>query len=138
MIAFNLTRYLVLARDLRLAHSFFERIWSLSGSSPLKDGEGFLIPSCHGIHTFGIDYPIDVLYLNGDGEVLGMDEGLGPNSLGTFRFRACLVLELPAGTIRWSETKPGDALTILGGRTTGIMEPLRTPFSVPALLGSIA
>jgi len=133
LIAFNFTRHLVLARDLRLANNFFERIWRLRGSFPLKEGEGFLIPSCHGIHTFGINYPIDVLYLNGNGEVLGMDEELPPNSLGAFRFRTCLVLELPAGTIRWSETKPGDVLGIEGGGDTNIMEPLRVSFSMPTL-----
>lgn len=137
MIAFNLTRNLVLVRDLRLAHSFFERIWNLSGSSSLKDGEGFLIPFCHGIHTFGIDYPIDVLYLNGDGEVLEMDEALGPNSIGKFSLHARLVLELPAGTIHWSGTKPGDAL-IIQGSDIGIEHLIRAPFSVSAFLGSVA
>ena len=135
MIAFNLTRNLVLVRELRLAHSFFERIWNLSGSSSLKEGEGFLIPFCHGIHTFGIDYPIDVLYLNGDGDVIGMDEGLGPNSIGKFCLRACLVLELPAGMIHSTETKIGDLLTIQGSGATGTEELISLASPVRALLG---
>ncbi|WP_102373639.1 DUF192 domain-containing protein [Raoultibacter massiliensis] len=38
----------------------------------------FLIP-CRGVHTYGMRYPIDVAFANGDGLVVAVRRGLEPN-----------------------------------------------------------
>jgi uncharacterized membrane protein (UPF0127 family) len=57
-------------------------------------------------------YPIDVLYLSEDYEIVGMDETMKPATVGKYQRRAVSVLELPAGTIKATETKIGHYLTI--------------------------
>lgn len=80
------------------------------GRSSLKEGEGLLIEPCAWIHTFGMAFPIDILYLDGEGTVAHACYSLRPNRLGPFVRRAQVVLELPAGTIVRSGTMIGDRL----------------------------
>ena len=80
------------------------------GRSSLEEGEGLLIEPCTWIHTFGMAFPIDVIYLDGEGAVIHSCHSLRPNRLGPFVRRAHSVLELPAGTIVGSGTKVGDQL----------------------------
>lgn len=106
----NLTRGCILANRLQKARGFWERAKGLLGRSSLQEGEGLLIEPCAWIHTFGMAFPIDVIFLDGEGEVVYICPSLRPNRLGSFIRRAHSVLELPAGTIARSGTKVGDRL----------------------------
>ena len=106
----NLTRGCILANRVRKTRRFWERAKGLMGRSSLEEGEGLLIEPCTWIHTFGMAFPIDVLYLDGEGAVAYACYSLRPNRLGPFVRRAHSVLELPAGTIIRSGTKIGDRL----------------------------
>jgi uncharacterized membrane protein (UPF0127 family) len=59
-----------------------------------------------------MNYPIDVLYLSKDMEIVGLDETVKPAKVGRYQKKAFSVLELPAGTIHRTETKIGNYLTI--------------------------
>ncbi len=112
MNVINQTKQTILAKKFKVARNFMERFRGLIGSPPLEEGEGFLIPSCQGIHTFGMSYPIDALYLNQTGEVISVVKSLFPNSIGVVNFRAHSVLELPSGTIEFTHTEVGDLVSI--------------------------
>ena len=112
MTAINQTKKMALAVDIKVARSFFERVRGLIGSSSLEPGEGFLIPSCKGIHTFGMNYPIDAIYMNRSGEVIAVMSDLAPNLIGIVNFRAHSVLELPPGVIEQTRTEVGDLISI--------------------------
>jgi len=127
MSAINQTKKTVLALDIRVARSFFERVRGLIGSSSLEPGEGFLIPSCKGIHTFGMNYPIDAIYINRGGEVIGIMSHLAPNSIGIVNFRAHSVLELPPGVIEGTHTEVGDLISILSTPSSEIPLPVPDP-----------
>jgi hypothetical protein len=55
-----------------------------------------LIPRCRSIHTFGLRFPIDVVFLDGEGMELDRVDGLPPRRFAGRR-GASAVLELP----RW-------------------------------------
>jgi uncharacterized membrane protein (UPF0127 family) len=55
-----------------------------------------------------MSFPIDVLFLDRDRQVLGVEENLAPGRVAPVRWRARTVLELPAGTVRGSATRIGD------------------------------
>ncbi|MCZ6804948.1 MAG: DUF192 domain-containing protein [Proteobacteria bacterium] len=44
--------------------NFVERMRGLSGSPPLKKNEGLLIVSCSSVHSFGMSYAIDLVFLD--------------------------------------------------------------------------
>jgi len=106
----NLTRSCILANRVQKARRFWERAKGLMGRSSLGEGEGLFIEPCSWIHTFGMAFPIDVLYLDDEGKVAHVSYSLRPNRLGPLVQRAHSVVELPAGTIVRSGTKIGDRL----------------------------
>jgi uncharacterized membrane protein (UPF0127 family) len=83
----------------------------------LDPGEGLLIDPCSSIHTMWMRFPIDVLYVDGDGRVVRADSGMRPWRIGPVFTGGRYVVELPPGTIRASRTEVGDYLRFDSGPT---------------------
>jgi uncharacterized protein len=60
-----------------------------------RAGPGLLIPRCRTIHTFGMRFPIDVVFLDSSGEPISRRRAVPPCRVVVER-RAASVLELPA------------------------------------------
>jgi len=75
----------------------------------LEPGEGLWITPCEGVHTVGMKFPIDVLFLDKRRKVVKIRAAMP-----RWRMAACLwahsVLELPSGTAAATHTTPGDQL----------------------------
>jgi uncharacterized protein len=112
MMVVNSTKNKIVVTKLKVAGNFFQRMKGLLGSKELPEGHGLLIPGCQGIHTFGMSYPIDVLYLDDQGTVVTKKESVAPNLFGPVQMAAKAVLELPAGMILRTGTDIGDRLLI--------------------------
>jgi len=54
----------------RVADSFVTRALGLLVGAPLDPGEGLLISPCASIHTIGMRYPIDVVFMDREARVL--------------------------------------------------------------------
>ena len=76
----------------------------------LAEGEGLLLEPCRSVHTIGMAYPIDVLFIAKDGRVVKAVRDLKPGRVTWPVLAAHMALELPAGTIEASGTLPGDRL----------------------------
>lgn len=87
----------VVASAVRVACSPWSRLRGLLGHT-LESGEGLLISPCNGVHTFFMRYPIDVVFLDGEGGVLLIREAMPANRMVPWVRGAHRVLELPAGT----------------------------------------
>ncbi|MBB1088716.1 DUF192 domain-containing protein [Lysobacter sp. SG-8] len=93
------------------ALSWWARLRGLLFRSPLaSDGsEAMLISPCGSIHTFGMGYAIDAVFVDGAGTVLGVREHVSP-----WRARiqkgARSVIEFHAGAARRLSIKPGDVI----------------------------
>ena len=84
------------AIDVRRAHTPFARLVGLAGLPALPPRVGLLLPRTRSIHTFGMSFALDLLWLDRDGRVLRVDRDVPPG-----RFRACRaadsVVEVLAG-----------------------------------------
>src|SRR4051794_13919025 len=82
-------------REVPVATGFRARTLGLSHLDREDAGPGLLIPKCASVHTFGMRFPIDVRFLDGDGTVVSTRIGVPAR-----RFVACrgaaAVLEVPA------------------------------------------
>lgn len=91
----------------RLARGFFARARGLLGTRSLAPDAGLLIPRCSAVHTFGMRYPIDLLFLDHDATVVAIHPAVPP-----WRIRrlpgAAAVLEVAAGTA--AAIRPGQRL----------------------------
>jgi uncharacterized protein len=105
----NVTRQSVLAHCVEVADEATARRKGLLGRQELRAGEGLWIRPCEAVHTFGMQFPIDLVYLDGKLRVTKVRSGVRPWRLSVC-FTAHSVLELASGTIRETQTKPGDRI----------------------------
>jgi uncharacterized protein len=112
MPVINVTKKTWLATKVRKADNFLTRLVGLLKRTNLGPEEAlWLIPS-KGIHTIGMKFPIDVVFLNKSNVVLGIISGLVPYRISGVRLMGHSVLELPKGTLKKSRTEVGDQLEI--------------------------
>jgi len=110
--AWNATRKISLADDLRIADTHWTRLRGLVGARDFVQGRGLWIVPCHGVHTLGMDFPIDVLYLSAEKTVVHLEQSLRPWRFAPVKFNAKTVLEFPAGTIEATGTAVGDRIEV--------------------------
>jgi hypothetical protein len=110
----NCTRRQYLATRLAIADGHWSRLRGLMGMAPgsFSSGDALWILPCKGVHTLGMRFPIDVIYLSSDRKVVHLEQGLPPWRFAPIRFKASSVLELPEHTLRDTGTTIGDELEI--------------------------
>src|SRR6516162_5408420 len=109
---YNQTREAFLAFRVEVADSVLGRLVGLLGERPLKQDSGVWIVPSNSIHTIGMLFTIDVVFIDENFRVVGLRELVRPFSITLPNFRAESVLELPAHTIFRSHTELGDQLVI--------------------------
>ena len=107
----NQTRGRELADRAEIADTSAKRRTGLLKHSGLAPGEGLWIVPCEGVHTFGMKFPIDVVFLNKKRKVLKTYPNMGKRRMSISLF-AKSVLELPAGTLESTGTVRGDQLEL--------------------------
>lgn len=111
MIIKNITQNIIIATNAEVANNFILRLKGLLGTSRLPSGEALVIRPCNSIHTVGMKYAIDVLFLDKRDIIVKII-----NVMPAGRFSLCsgssYVVELPAGTIESSGTVVGDKISL--------------------------
>ncbi len=102
----------VLIPDVDITTSFLERFRGLMFTQSIPDGYGLMIRPCNQIHMMNMKFPLDVMYLSGDGTVLHIDENILPWKIGKTVKHAVGVVEVNAGTCARLGLEKGDKLTI--------------------------
>ena len=112
--AFNRTRQVSLATGLAVADTHWTRLVGLLslGVGEFISGSGLWIVPCHGVHTLGMRFPIDAIYLDRDLTVIHVQSGLRPWRVAPVRGEAASVLELPCHTAVETGTSVGDRIEI--------------------------
>lgn len=111
MIVSNISKMNVLCHECKVADSYFTRLKGLLGKSQIAPDAGLLIKPCRSVHTIGMKFVIDVIFLAVDGKVVGLVEEMGPRRLSPHCKEARMVLEVKAGKIRESGVEIGDQLS---------------------------
>ncbi len=110
--AVNLTKSTVVAINLKEASGFILRLKGLIGRTRLDEGEGLWMARCRAIHTIGMRFPIDVVFLDRDFVVKKVVKGVPPFRPIVRCLSAAGVIEIPAGTIERAQIQVGDNIKI--------------------------
>jgi uncharacterized protein len=94
-----------------VADSMFSRMRGLLGRQGLEPGEGLLLRPAPSIHTLFMRFPIDVVFVGRDGEVVKVVPGLKPWRTSAAR-GARSALELAAGEAERRGIRPGMRLDL--------------------------
>ncbi len=89
----------IIAEDVREAGDFFTRLLGLMYKKDLPSGQALLLAPCNSIHTFGMKFAIDVIFLDPDGIVLKVIRSLGRGKIVGIVPGGHTVLEMKAGSL---------------------------------------
>lgn len=112
LYVFNETKQCFLCLNVSPADTHLARLRGLLGRLKLHRDDGVWLAPSQGIHTIGMLFPIDVVYLDSRNRVIHLIEHFGAFRIAPLRVHAKSVLELPARTIYKSGTQIGDYLRI--------------------------
>jgi uncharacterized protein len=91
----RLERAELLGFDIPIATGPLSRLLGLALLGRDRAGAGLLIPGCRSVHTLGMRFPLDLVFLDDDGRVIELHRSVPPG-----RFIRCAaaiaVLELPS------------------------------------------
>ena len=109
--AFNVTRKTLLASRVEVAGTGAKRTKGLLGRKWMASGEALWIVPCEAVHTIGMKFSLDLVYLDREKRVRKVRRNVPP-----WRLSGCLtahsVLELAGGTVDESMAQPGDTIEL--------------------------
>lgn len=103
----------VVAENLVMAKTFFKRFKGLMFTKDLSPQSALYIYPCSAIHTFFMNYSIDVLYLDINNIILAIDEDMKPGKIGIHRKNAAAVIELKSGSAKEMDIKVGQTVEFI-------------------------
>src|SRR6202051_1312672 len=114
LYVYNQTRGTFLATEATLADSYVRRLVGLLGKTKrwAQLGRGLWIVPSHGVHTIGMLFPIDLVFLSKENQVVHIEEHVRPFRISSVSLRAPSVWELPPHPIYRTGTRVGDQLEI--------------------------
>ena len=110
----NATTGAIIATRIDQLSGLFQRAVGLLARPNVQPDEGVWITACSSIHTMGMRYAIDVIFVDRDGCVVHIERNLRPNRLAFGRRRARAVVEMAAGALNQVDVMIGDRLELLG------------------------
>ena len=108
----NRTRGATIASDVEIADTPRARRTGLLKRDKLNPGQGLWIFPTQAIHTIGMRFPIDVVFIDRKLRVKRIYHRLAPFRLTSLVWSAQSVLELPSGSLAGTNTSVGDELQI--------------------------
>jgi len=108
----NLTKKVILSAQAEMADTFFSRMRGLLGRSTFVEGQALVITHCNSIHMFFMKFPIDAIFLDRVGCVVGVVKNIQPFKVSPVYWASERVVELPAGTLDRTATSVGDIIEI--------------------------
>lgn len=104
----NKTRNTIIAKKIS-KKTFLHKFLGLIAK---KNPEAIIFNTRFGIHTFLLKFPIDVIILCSNGEIVALKKGLKANSIFVWNPKFKTVIELPEGSIEKSRTQKGDFVEV--------------------------
>jgi len=87
----------VVLKNVSFANSFFKRLIGLLFRKDLNKDDGLLIYPCNQIHTFGMKFCIDAVFLSPTFEVMHIEHNIPRGQISKYVKGASQVLELKGG-----------------------------------------
>jgi len=109
---YNTTRETFLSLGVEAADTALARLKGLIGRLKLAGDDGLWVVPSRGIHTIGVPFPLDLIYLDSESRVIHILESFSPFRIAPLIAQAASVLQLPTHTIFSSHTQVGDQMLV--------------------------
>lgn len=94
------------------SYNFFDRLKGLMFVRDMPEEQAMHIKPCRSVHTCFMRFPIDVVFVNEQLEVVAMEENMKPFRFGKSQPNAYSVFEFKTGTIQNKELHVGQHLQL--------------------------
>lgn len=101
----------VLGRKIRVTDGLWIRLRGWMFQESMEPFDGLYIPWSKSVHNFFVQFPIDVVFINGENQIVKILRNFRPWQISGIYLRARHVIELPAGTVD-SSISEGDYLKL--------------------------
>ena len=108
---------IVLFSKVKLANDFFTRLVGLLKTKSLDSQQGLLLKKCRQVHTFGMKFNIDVVFLSREGEILDLEKNMVPGRISRHVKEAYWVLELESGAVARQKLETHQKITFTKANT---------------------
>lgn len=110
MILIDASQEIIIAKEVRDATTFWQRLLGLLGKKDLSVEQGLIIEPCKIVHTFFMKFALDIIFLNQRDRVVNIIENMPPNRISPFINEAQVVVELKAGVSKNKEIRLGNKI----------------------------
>lgn len=103
----------IIAQNAQWARDFFSRMKGLLGRKTFSGNDNIdalLISPCKQVHSIGMNFPFDAIYLDNTMRVIEIFENVRPCRILPFNAAAKSILEMPAGSCKNQGLEVGDVL----------------------------
>jgi uncharacterized protein len=102
----------IIAHNVIPSYTFWRRLKGLMFRKSLPAGYAMHIMPCSSIHTFFMKFPLDVLYIDKNNQVVKVSLNIPPGKMEKVVRKAKSVIEMPAGSIDTESVEVGDQIQI--------------------------
>ena len=103
----------VLIDSVESAFSLSARMCGLLGRDKLPSGQALHIKPCGSIHTFGMKFTLDLIFLDRNYHVVNIVRDVAPSRMVLGGKKAASVIELESGWFDWGKLSINDGLSIV-------------------------
>jgi len=112
MIIENFSKKTILAKNVTIAGNIFQRLKGLLGTKSLSQNYALIIKPCSSVHTYFMQYNIDVAFVDKDNKIIAMVHDLAPFKISNIYFNSAFCIEFPSGTLKKTSTTIGDTIVL--------------------------
>ncbi|MFC1512728.1 DUF192 domain-containing protein [bacterium] len=106
----NKRNNITIAEKVYTADTLFSRLKGLLGTKSLHPDHVLIINNTKQIHSFFMQFPIDVLFLDKNRTVIKIYKNFKPYRISTFLLNAKYVVELAQGALEKKDVSKGDTI----------------------------
>jgi uncharacterized membrane protein (UPF0127 family) len=121
----------VVASKVQVATTRTERRRGLLGRDGLESGAALVLAPCRAVHTIGMRFPIDVVFITRDGEVVRTECHMSGWQI-AISAAAAITIELGAGAVQALDIRAGDRLCLAPAFAEGYAPEETRPFEPAA------
>ena len=102
----------ILLEQVIVTKTFTQKFVGLLNKKRMNPNEGLLIKNCNWIHSFGMKFNFDAIFLDKHNKIVCIIENIKPNKIMPIIFKAKNVLETKQGFAKDHNLKPKDKLEL--------------------------
>lgn len=109
----NITKNKIIVDNGYMANTFLTRLKGLLGKREIEDNEGICIYPCKSVHTFFMQFPIDIVFIDRDNKIIHITENLRHYRISKYVKNAEYVIEIGGSKSKKKDIEVGDEIDII-------------------------